>query len=83
MQKIIFVFLVLAGVALAADKTITDKVRKQQITHIRIYQLQLIIPSEHHRIIIHIINNRHFICGPSAQSAFRSITWKFFPFKKF
>lgn len=34
MQKIIFVFLVLAGVALAADKTITDKVRKQQITNI-------------------------------------------------
>lgn len=31
MQKIVFVFLVLAGVALAADRTITDKVRKQQM----------------------------------------------------
>lgn len=41
MQKIIFVFLVLAGVALAADKTITDKVSTQQIIHIIINYMWL------------------------------------------
>lgn len=41
MQKIIFVFLVLAGVALAADKTITDKVRKQQFFQVLNFKLQI------------------------------------------
>lgn len=36
MQKIIFVFLVLAGVALAADTTATEKVRKQQILNYKL-----------------------------------------------
>lgn len=79
MQKIIFVFLVLAGVALAADKTITDKVRKQQIIHITI---NYIIRTTY-RIIIHMINSRHFICWSSVQSASIYYVDIFPPFDQF
>lgn len=39
MQKVIFAFLMVIGVSLAADTTITDKVREQQIPNKYIYIL--------------------------------------------